>query len=94
MAIGLNNLAALYRKWQIRLKESEQLYLQAIEKRKKLLGENHPLTADSENDLALLYMNLKEFEKAEPLLLNSSRKTMKSLQASFPVLSEKEKAAF
>lgn len=94
MAIGLNNLAALYRKWQIRLKESEQLYLQAIEKRKKLLGENHPLTADSENDLALLYMNLKEFEKAEPLLLNSSRKTMKSLQASFPVLSEKEKAGF
>ena len=94
LAIGLNNLAALYRKWQVRLKESEQLYLQAIEKRKKLLGENHPLTADSENDLALLYMNLKEFDKAEPLLLSSSGKTMKSLQASFPVLSEKEKAGF
>lgn len=94
IALGLNNLAATYRRGQIKPAEAEQLYLQAIERRKKVLGEYHPLTAETENDLALLYTNLKQFKKAEPLLLGSSNKTMQSLLATFPVLSEKEKADF
>lgn len=94
IALGMNNLAAIYRKGQIKPKESEQLYLQAIERRKKQLGESHPLTADSENDLALLYMNTGQFKKAEPLLLTSSKITMQHLVRTFPVLSEKEKGDF
>lgn len=94
IALGLNNLAAIYRKGQWKLKEAELLYLQAIERRKKQLGENHPLTADTENDLALLYMNLKQYKKAEALLLASSRVTVQHLLSTFPVLSEKEKADF
>lgn len=94
IALGLNNLAANYRRGQVKLAEAERLYLQSIERRKKILGENHPLTAETENDLALLYMSLKQYKKAEPLLLSSSNKTMQSLVAVFPVLSEKEKADF
>ncbi|MFN8290135.1 MAG: CHAT domain-containing tetratricopeptide repeat protein [Chitinophagaceae bacterium] len=94
IALGMNNLAAIYRKGQLKLKEAEQLYLQAIERRKQQLGENHPLTAETENDLALLYMNLKQFKKAEPLLLTSSRVTTQHLLNTFPVLSEKEKGDF
>lgn len=94
IALGLNNLAAIYRKGQMKLKEAELLYLQAIERRKKQLGENHPLTADTENDLALLYMNMKQYKKAESLLLTSSRVTVQHLLNTFPVLSEKEKADF
>lgn len=94
IALGMNNLAAIYRKGNYKFKEAEQLYLEAIRLRKKILGENHPLTADTENDLALLYMNQQAYQKAEPLLLASSNKTRQHLQATFPVLSEKEKANY
>lgn len=94
IALGLNNLAAVYRKGQYKYEQAEQLYLQSIDRRKRQLGEGHPLTADTENDLALLYMNMKQFKKAEPYLLASSLKAIRHLQNSFPVLSEKEKGNF
>ncbi len=54
MALSLNNLANLYRS-QGRYTEAEPLYLQALDLRKRLLGDNHPLVALSLNNLALLY---------------------------------------
>jgi CHAT domain-containing protein len=94
LATGMNNQAAVYRKAQIKSAESEQLYLQAIALRQKVLGVDHPLTAETENDLALLYMNLKQFKKAENLLLSSTAKTTQNLVRTFPVLSEKGKASY
>ena len=94
LALGLNNLAAVYRKAGLYPQQAEQLYQEAIERRKKILGNNHPLTCDTENDLALLYMNLKQYGKAEPLLLSSSNRTMQNLVSVFSVLSDKEKADY
>lgn len=94
IALGLNNLAAVYRKGRMKTANALLLYREALDRRKKVLGESHPLTADTENDMALLYSSLPEYRKAEPLLLSSSRKTMQYLQSVFPVLSEKEKENF
>ncbi|MGQ0738024.1 MAG: tetratricopeptide repeat protein [Bacteroidota bacterium] len=93
-ALGMNNLAALYRRAQQKLPESERLYLQSIALRKKVLGENHPLTAETENDLGLLYMSMGQFKKAEPYFLGSSRVSTQNMLNTFPVLSEKEKGTY
>jgi len=38
---------------------------------KKVLGEEHPSTAISYNNLAELYRNIGEYQKAEPLYLKA-----------------------
>jgi tetratricopeptide (TPR) repeat protein len=50
-----------------RYDEAEPLYKQALELRKRLLGENHPSTASSYNNLASLYNAMGRYEEAEPL---------------------------
>jgi tetratricopeptide (TPR) repeat protein len=52
-------------------KEAEPLYLQALELRKQLLGENHPDVATSLNNLAKLYESQGKYEEAEPLYLQA-----------------------
>ena len=47
--------------------KAEPLYRQALEIRKKVLGENHPDYADSLNNLAVLYQAMGDYAKAEPL---------------------------
>ncbi|MCA2641936.1 MULTISPECIES: tetratricopeptide repeat protein [unclassified Microcystis] len=47
---NLNNLAKLYQS-QGRYAEAESLYLQALELRKRLLGENHPATVKIRKNL-------------------------------------------
>jgi CHAT domain-containing protein/Flp pilus assembly protein TadD len=91
---SLNNVAALYRKAGINHNLSEQFYLEALEQRKKILGTDHPLTSDVENDLALLYMSMGQPQKAAPLFISSSQSVTKTLQNTFPVLSEKEKSDY
>lgn len=93
-AIVLNNLGALYRKALINYKQAEGYYQQSLNIRKKLLGENHPLVRDVENDLALLYVHMKQYEKAKPLFLTSSQTMMNNLLRSFSILSENEKNSF
>jgi tetratricopeptide (TPR) repeat protein len=60
-------LAALYES-QSRYPEAEPLYIQALEISKTELGDRHPFTATSLNNLAVLYCYMKQFEQALPLL--------------------------
>jgi tetratricopeptide (TPR) repeat protein len=48
--------------------QAELALLKALELRKKLLGENSPLTLTSKNNLAMLYFDQGRYELAEPLL--------------------------
>ena len=57
----LNNLAA----------QAEPLYLQALEIRKAQLGDRHPDTATSLNNLAALYESQGRYGEAEPLYLQA-----------------------
>ncbi|WP_445253324.1 tetratricopeptide repeat protein [Nodularia sp. LEGE 04288] len=70
LATSLNNLALLYES-QGRYDQAEPLYLQALELRKRLLGDNHPLVASSLNNLALLYNSQGRYDQAEPLYLQA-----------------------
>ena len=47
--------------------EAEPLYLRAIEIRRVVLGEGHPLYAESLNNLAALYQAMGRHDQAEPL---------------------------
>nr|WP_232224256.1 tetratricopeptide repeat protein [Mastigocladopsis repens] len=66
LATSLNNLALLYDS-QGRYSEAEPLYQQALELRKRLLGEEHPDVAQSLNNLAYLYRSQGRYIEAEPL---------------------------
>uniref|UniRef100_UPI000A752B74 tetratricopeptide repeat protein n=1 Tax=Geitlerinema sp. PCC 9228 TaxID=111611 RepID=UPI000A752B74 len=59
-------LAGLYQS-QGRYEEAEPLYRQALEMRKRLLGEQHPDVATSLNNLAELYRSQGRYDEAEPL---------------------------
>ncbi|MEQ1676278.1 MAG: tetratricopeptide repeat protein, partial [Chitinophagaceae bacterium] len=93
-ALALNNLGAFYRKSQTQYTKAEAYYIKAIQLRKKLLGENHPLSADSQTDLALLYLQMKQYEKAEPLLVSGSTIFLQNMISTFTILSEKEKGNY
>ena len=66
LAYSLNNLADLYES-QGRYSEAEPLYMQALELRKRLLGEEHADVANSLNHLAGLYEYQGRYSEAEPL---------------------------
>ena len=69
-AATLNNLAYLYYS-QGRYEQAEPLLVQALELRKRLLGEDHPDVAASLNNLALLYRSQGRYDQAEPLFLQA-----------------------
>ncbi len=93
-ALALNNLGALYRRSKTRYSEAKELYERALALRRESLGPSHPLTVDTENDLALLYVQLKEYDKASASLLSSSRIAVSNMLTNLAVLSEKEKAKY
>ncbi|MEM8640686.1 MAG: tetratricopeptide repeat protein [Cyanobacteria bacterium P01_G01_bin.54] len=70
LATMLNNLAELYRV-QGKYEQAEPLFLQALEIRKKVLGEDHSDVALSLNNLAALYYGQGKYEQAEPLFLQA-----------------------
>ncbi len=51
--------------------KAEPLYLKVVKIFEKILGEEHPHTASSYNNLAELYRNIGEYQKAEPLYLKA-----------------------
>ena len=50
---------------------AEPLYIQALDIRKKVVGEKHPDYAQSLNNLAGVYEKMNQYEKAEPLYLQA-----------------------
>ncbi|MEA5601845.1 tetratricopeptide repeat protein [Nostoc sp. UHCC 0252] len=66
LANSFNNLAGIYRATG-NYSEAEPLYKQALELRKRLLGDNHPSFATSLNNLAGLYKTTGQYSKAEIL---------------------------
>ncbi|MGK7928483.1 MAG: tetratricopeptide repeat protein, partial [Spirulina sp.] len=70
LADNLNNLANLYES-QGKYKAAKPLYMQSLELRKKLLGEEHPDVATSLNNLAFLYQSQRKYKDAEPLYMQS-----------------------
>ena len=77
----MNNLADLY--WnQGRYDEAEPLYLETLETRKRVLGDDHPDTLNSMNNLANLYQISRA---ATP---RPSRSTSKCLETQKRVLGD------
>jgi tetratricopeptide (TPR) repeat protein len=70
LATSLDNLAFLYDS-QGKYEAAEPLFLQALELRKSILGENHPDYATSLNNLAFLYHSQGKYTEAEPLFLQA-----------------------
>ena len=62
----MNNLAGLYES-KGDYARAEPLYRQALEIKKKALGEKHPDYATSLNNLAALYRAMGDYARAEPL---------------------------
>jgi tetratricopeptide (TPR) repeat protein len=70
LANSLGWLGKLYDD-QGRYNEAEPLYAQALEMRKRSLGEDHPDVATSLNDLAGLYVSQGCYSEAEPLYVQA-----------------------
>jgi tetratricopeptide (TPR) repeat protein len=64
--ISMANLASTYSN-QGRWKEAEELEVQVIETRKRMLGQKHPDTLTSMANLALMYWNQGRWKEAEEL---------------------------
>ncbi len=79
----MNNLAGLYVS-QLRYQEAESLHKQALQMRKKLLGEEHHDVANSLNNLAELYHSQERYEEAEPLYLQALSVAEKTLGINHP----------
>lgn len=66
------NLAAIYH-GQIRLVETEELQVQALEASKRILGDNHPDTLIREANLAMIAWERGRLDEAEELLVHASQ---------------------
>ena len=67
-AADLLNITASYLYDVAQYPEAEPLYQRALAIRERVLGAEHPDTASSLNNLAILYAKQGKYEKAEPLL--------------------------
>lgn len=73
--------------------KAEPLYRQALEIRKKVLGENHPDTAGSLHNLAFLYESLGSYAKAGPLCREALQIYEKHFANTLQVQSEQQQLA-
>jgi tetratricopeptide (TPR) repeat protein len=69
---------------QGRYPEAEPLYLEALDLRKRLLGDNHPDVATSLNNLAYLYKSQGRYTEAEPLYSKALQICEQSLGIAHP----------
>ena len=83
VASSLNNLANIYES-QGRYRKAEPLYMQALELRKRLLGEEHPDVAQSLSNLACLYGSQGRYVDAEPLLVKALKIYQRRLGSDHP----------
>jgi Flp pilus assembly protein TadD len=64
----MHNLASTH-KSQGRWKEAEELMMQVVETRKRVLGQEHPDTLTSMHNLALTYQSQGRWKEAEALMM-------------------------
>jgi CHAT domain-containing protein len=81
--VSLNNLAGLCKRMGDYAR-AEPLYRQALEIRRKSLGEAHPDYASSLESLATLYYSLGDYARAEPLFRQALEIRQKSLGEAHP----------
>ncbi|MBD2255270.1 tetratricopeptide repeat protein [Nostoc parmelioides] len=87
LTTSLHNLAGLYDS-QRKYDQAESLYLQALELRQRLLGDNHPDVAESLNNLAGLYSFQGKYDQAEPLYLQALELRQRLLGDNHPDVAE------
>ncbi|MBI4781362.1 MAG: tetratricopeptide repeat protein [Oscillatoriophycideae cyanobacterium NC_groundwater_1537_Pr4_S-0.65um_50_18] len=83
LANSLNWLGYLY-KSQGRYSEAEALYVQALELRQRLLGEEHSAVANILNNLAGLYDSQGRYSEAEPLYVQALEMSKRLLGEDHP----------
>ncbi len=81
-------------KSQGRWSEAEPLYLNALQLRKKLLGENHPDVATSLNNLAILYAASDQTKKAFSLMQQATTIENKLISNLFAASSQQTRFAY
>jgi tetratricopeptide (TPR) repeat protein/CHAT domain-containing protein len=81
VAQSLDNLARLYQVIGGNVKAAEPLLQELVRIRQKVLGSDNPLTAESLNNLAELYVTMGDYVKAEPLLQEAVRIRQKVLRS-------------
>jgi hypothetical protein len=68
-----------------RLAEAEPLYREALEKRRRVLGEDHPHTLVSLGNMGILLARQGKPAEAEPFLLDSHEKRSRVLGEQHPL---------
>ena len=74
--------------------KAEPLYQRALKIREKALGPDHPKTAQSLNDLALLYAGMGNPKEASHLAVQARRVQEKNLSDILSFTSEQQRLAF
>jgi CHAT domain-containing protein len=93
MATSLNNLAKLYDEMGEYVK-AEPLYQEALRIYQKVLGSEHPDTATSLENLALLEFDLDRIDEATALARQSSAARLTALSKIFSFTSEQQRLAY
>ena len=60
------------------------MYIDCLNKKKEILGENHPDTLSFMNNLALLYKKQGKYDKAEPLYIDCLNKNKEIIGENHP----------
>ena len=69
----------------------QKIYYEALQIRKKALGDLHPLYAETLSDIGLLYLENKQNEPASAFLLKANKVKLEYLRKTNSTLSEEEK---
>lgn len=92
-AKAINNLGNFYR-YKSKFAEAEPLLIKAKAIHEKILGTNHPLFVQSQEDLAILYWKQRQINKAYPLYKEVMAKSLDFINRYFPPMSEAEKTKY
>jgi len=83
-----------YLRYRGRYDEAQPMLEGVLNGRAQVLGEQHPLTVQSREDLAILYWKKKEFARAYPLYKDVMQQSLSFINRYFPPMSESEKTRY
>jgi len=89
----ISDLGNFYRH-KARYAEAEPLLQQALQIREEVLGTNHPMYVQSQEDLALLHWKQKDFTTSISLYKTVMEKTLDFINSYFAPMSEAEKTRY